>query len=386
MLNIAVIGIGTISSAHIDAYLAFPKRCKLVAFVDIYPEKADQRIKDLALEGIDVYDSHQGILERTDIDLVSICTPPNSHAEIAIDCLKAGFHVLVEKPMAPSLEECDAMLEAEQESQKILAVVAQNRFRTPIMALKKTLDSGLAGRVLHTQIDSHWWRAHSYYDLWWRGRWETEGGGCTLNHAVHHIDMLAWMMGMPTSVAAILSNAAHDNSEVEDISVAAMQYDGGAMAQVTSSVIHHGEEQQLIFQAEKARISVPWKVVAHLPAGNAFPLTENDLELEAELTRTFESQETLEYEGHRGEIDDVMRAIEEGTRPLIDGIQGRNTIELITAIYKAGAERRTVDLPIPTDDLFYTMKGMQDSMPRFYEKKESTLSLDGDITLGADYK
>jgi predicted dehydrogenase len=88
--------------------------------------------------------------------------------------------------------------------------VAQNRFRDPIHHLKKVLDTGLIGKVVHAQIDSLWNRGHSYYDLWWRGTWEKEGGGCTLNHAVHHIDMLGWMLGAPEQVSAMISNANHD--------------------------------------------------------------------------------------------------------------------------------------------------------------------------------
>lgn len=385
MLKIAVVGIGNISQAHIQSYLTFADRCQIVAFVDIYPEKCEKRIRELGLEGVAVYDSHRALFGKT-IDLVSICTPPDTHAEIAIDCLSHGFHVLVEKPMAPSLEDCDAMIAAAESSGKILSSVAQNRFRQPIMNLKKVLEAELSGRILHAQIDSFWWRAAHYYDLWWRGRWETEGGGCTLNHAVHHIDMLAWMMGLPQSVSAMLTNAAHPNAEVEDLSVAALLYEGGALAQVTSSVVHHGEEQSVIFQTERARISAPWKVVAHRAAANAFPLPENDVDLEQRLTALYESQPELLYEGHAGQIDDVMRAIEEGRAPYIDGYQGRNTIELITAIYKAGAERRTVDLPIQQDDPFYTLKGMQDAMPRFNKKMTSAENFDGTITLGGDYK
>ena len=89
---------------------------------------------------------------------------------------------------------------------------------------------------------SLWWRGHCYYDLWWRGSWEKEGGGCTLNHAVHHIDMLGWLMGRPKKVTAVLSNASHDNAEVEDISIAVLQYEKGSLARVTSSVIDHGED------------------------------------------------------------------------------------------------------------------------------------------------
>ena len=240
MLNVAIIGTGNISASHIDGYLVFPGRCKITALVDIYPDKAEKKKAEYGLDAR-VFNSHKDILGDPGIDLVSICTPPYCHAEIAIDFLGAGKHVIVEKPMAPSLAECDTMIAAAEKSGKVFSVIAQNRFRDPIMNLKKTLDSGLIGRVVHAQIDSHWWRGHCYYDLWWRGTWEKEGGGCTLNPAVHHIAMLGWMLGLPESVSAMLSNAAHDNSEVEDISVAALRYRDGSMAQVTSSVIHHGE-------------------------------------------------------------------------------------------------------------------------------------------------
>lgn len=384
MLNIAVIGTGNISAAHIGGYLELKDRCKITALVDIYPEKAEKKKAEYGLDA-EVYSSHRDILDREDIDLVSICTPPYCHAEIAIDFLDAGKNVIVEKPMAPSLEECDAMIAAAEKSGKVFSVIAQNRFRDPIMNLKKTLDSGMIGKVLHAQVDSFWWRGHCYYDLWWRGTWEKEGGGCTLNHAVHHIDMLGWMMGLPSSVSAMMSNAAHDNSEVEDISVAAMQYPGGSVAQVTSSVIHHGEEQQVIFQGEKARISAPWKVSASLSKSNGFP--QENKELEESLTKYYDSLPKLVHIGHEGQLDNVITAVETGGEPLITGEEGRRTIELITAIYKAGAEKKTVDLPIAKDEPMYKTGGMVKLMPHFYEKTTSQVELgDGDITVGSDYK
>jgi predicted dehydrogenase len=235
-------------------------------------------------------------------------------------------------------------------------------------------------------VDSFWWRGHCYYDLWWRGLWEKEGGGCTLNHAVHHIDMLGWMLGKPERVQALLSNAAHDNAEVEDISIAALQYPKGAVAQVTSSVIHHGEEQQVIFQGEKARISAPWKVYASTSLDNGFPI--ENTELEKELSELYDSFPELLHTGHEGEIDNVLTAIETGVEPLITGESGRLTIELITAIYKAGFERRTVDLPITAEDEYYTVTGIQKNAIHFYEKTESVVDLGTGqgFTVGSDYK
>ena len=389
MLNVAIVGTGNISRLHIEGYLSFPKRCRITHLVDIFPEKAEQAKKNFKLDA-QVFDSHKKIVDDPSIDLVSICTPPYVHAEIAIDFLKAGKNVIVEKPMAASLEECDAMIKAAKKSGKVFSPIAQNRFRDPIMNLKKTLDSGLIGKVVHAQIDSYWWRGHCYYDLWWRGTWEKEGGGCTLNHAVHHIDMLGWMLGKPSKVSAIMSNTSHDNAEVEDVSVAAMLYKEGpgrakgALAQVTSSVIHHGEEQQVIFQGEKARISAPWKVYASVSKQNGFP--EEDKAFEKKLLSFYEALPALKYSGHAGQIDNVLSAIEKGSDYLVKGEDGRLTIELITAIYKAGTEGRTIDLPIKKADPFYTVKGIMSKVPHFYKKTASVKDLGGSITLGSSYK
>jgi len=385
MISVAVIGTGNIAQSHIKGYLAFPQRCKITHVVDIFPEKAEKTNAEYNL-GAKVSASHKEILNCADIDLVSICCPPFRHAEIAVDFLNAGKNVLVEKPMASSLEECDTMISAAQKSGKMLSVIAQNRFTDPIYGLKKVLDSELIGKVVHAQIESLWWRGHSYYDLWWRGTWEKEGGGCTLNHAVHHIDMLCWMLGLPKKVSAVISNAAHDNAEVEDISVAVLQYDGGlcskgALAQVTSSVIHHGEEQQLVFQGEKARVSAPWRVSANISQPNGFPVfKQQNEELISKLNNLYEALPKLTHTLHAGQIDDVLTALETGGKPLIDGEDGRRTLELISAIYKAGTEQRAVELPIQKGDPFYTVKGIMERVPHFYEKTVSVNDQGGNIT------
>jgi len=383
-MNIAVVGTGNISASHIKGYLAFPGRCRITHLADIFPEKADKKNSEFKLNA-KTFASHKEILDDPAIDLVSICTPPFCHAQIAIDFLNAGKNVLVEKPMASSLEECDAMIEAAKKNNKLLSVIAQNRFRDPVYNLKKVLDTKLIGKIVHAQVESYWWRGHCYYDLWWRGTWEKEGGGCTLNHAVHHIDMLCWMLGLPKKVTSVISNAAHDNAEVEDISVAVLQYDNdlcakGALAQVTSSVIHHGEEQQIIFQGEKARVSWPWKTAAHISQPNGFPAGEDNTALINELNNFYNSLPKLDHQLHEGQIDNVLSAIENRTQPLSGAQDGKNAIELITAIYKAGTEQQTVNLPIKKDDPFYTVSGMKEKVPRFYQKTASVNDLEGAIT------
>ncbi|WP_058306615.1 Gfo/Idh/MocA family protein [Gracilibacillus massiliensis] len=383
MLNVAIVGTGAICPSHVKGYLGFSSKCKIVALCDIYPDKAQKLKEDFHLD-VNIYDNYQDLLEKEEVDLISICTPPYTHAEIAIGSLNAGKHVLVEKPMASSLEECDAMNEAAARNDKLLSVVAQNRFTTPMMNLKKVLDTDLIGNILHTQVDSFWWRGHSYYDLWWRGTWEKEGGGCTLNHAVHHIDIFQWMRGVPTEVTAVTSNTAHDNAEVEDISIAIARYPDGSLAQITSSVVHHGEEQQLIFQGEKARVSVPWKVKASISQENGFP--ENNSELEQRLTEVFEEQPDLEYEGHPGHINNMIDAINEKAKLLVDGIQGRQTLELITAIYQSANTKKTVSLPLTEKSPFYTREGILSTVDHFYEKGKSVENFSSNnITTGGKY-
>lgn len=382
MIRVAIVGTGNISPQHIKGYLEFPERCEIVALVDIYPEKAEDKKAKFGLKNADVYDDYRKILDRDDIDLVDVCTPPYVHAEITIDALNAGKHVLVEKPMAASLEECDLMIEAAIKNDKYLSVIAQNRFTDPFMKLKQVVDSGLAGDIVHAQVDSFWWRGHSYYDLWWRGTWEKEGGGCTLNHAIHHIDMLIWLMGMPEEVSALMSNVAHDNAEVEDISVAVLKYKNGAMGQITSSVVHHGEEQQIVLQGKKARISAPWDVYASVASSNGFPIGRDE-ELEKELQNFYDKLPSLKYTGHTAQIDDVLSAIENKGEVLISGYDGRNALELITAIYKSASAKQIVKLPLPKDDAFYTVSGIRANVPYFYEKKVSIENFDDEtITFG----
>lgn len=382
MINVAIIGTGAISSTHIKGYLELGDKCKIVVLCDIYPDKAKEQANEFNLDVV-VYDDYTKLLERSDIDLVSICTPPYTHAEITINLLNAGKHVLVEKPMASSLEECDAMNEAAKRNNKVLSVVAQNRFTNAMMKLKNVLDTKLMGPILHTQVDSYWWRGHSYYDLWWRGTWEKESGGCTLNHAVHHIDIFQWMNGMPTEVTAVTSNTAHDNAEVEDLSIAICRYDNGSLAQITSSVVHHGEEQQLIFQGKNARVSAPWKLTASKSKENGFP--EDDKKLEDEIQQVYDQQSDLPLQGHAGQINDVLSAITGNHNVLIDGIQGRQTLELITAIYQSGSLGKTVKLPLTEDDPFYTREGILKNTIYFYEKKNAVDNFtDNTITTGGN--
>ncbi|GAA1979484.1 Gfo/Idh/MocA family oxidoreductase [Isoptericola halotolerans] len=382
MLRIGIIGTGGIAGAHLDGYRRFADECEVVALCDAVPGRAAAVRDDNGLTSARAYERVEDLLDAEDLDLVSITTPPSTHAELTVAALRAGVDVLVEKPMAPSLEECDAMLAAAAENDRLLSVVAQNRFRDDMATLKEVLESGLVGPVAHAQVSSAWWRGTEYYDLWWRGTWESEGGGCTLNHAIHHLDLTLWMLGAPRAVTSVLTNAQHENSEVEDLSVAVLQYER-AVAEVTSSVVHHGEEQAIVVHGRHARVSQPWKVAADVAGPNGFPLPGGDVARVAEIEELAASHRPLDHVGHAGQVGDMLGAVRDRRRPAVDGTDGRRAVELVTAIYRAGIERRTVDLPLGPDDPYYRAGTLVERAPHFFEKTASVADLPGGITVGA---
>ena len=383
MLRAAILGSGAIAAVHADAYLYHAGKCEIRAVCDVFPEKAQALIDNKGLKDAVAYKEIDEVLSRDDIDVVSVCLPPGLHADATIKALKNGKHVLCEKPMATSLEECDRMIKAAEESGKLLTVMANFRFKTPFRKVKQLLDEGIAGKVLHATVNSLWWRGANYYDLWWRGTWKSEAGGCVINHAVHHLDVLQWMLGKPKHVTAVITNIAHDNSECEDLAIAILEYPG-MLTQVTASLLEHDEEQEMIFQAEKARISVPWKVAAAKPLPNGFP--EENVDVIKAIQDRYDSLPNETLDAHTGQIDDLIAAIEGKEKLLVTGQDGRSALELIMAIYKSGVERKTVSLPLDPGDPFYKQETMLEAVPHFNEKKRSVDNFTPtEITLGRDY-
>lgn len=368
MIGVAILGAGDIANIHIEAYQQFPERCRIVALADIFTAKAEEKKHKYGLD-CDVVGDYKELLDREDIDLVSVCLPPAAHCEVAVDFLKAGKHVLCEKPMAPSLEECDRMIAAAKESGAKLSIVAQNRFKSDIYNTKRLLESGALGKLYFAQANSLWWRGDNYYDLWWRGTWQKEGGGCTFIHAVHHIDLFLWLMGDLDEVSAVVSNQNHNNSEVEDISISTVRFKSGALGVMNASLLHHGEEQKIIVDGEKGSIEIPNKIRVSRQMQNGYP--EEDTEAQVALQQQFENMEPLPYTEHTGQIENMLRAIEEDACPLITGEDGRRMIEFISAVYQSAFTDSKVKLPMTSADLFYTREGILSKAVRFHEKKKS---------------
>ncbi|MDR2788624.1 MAG: Gfo/Idh/MocA family oxidoreductase [Candidatus Accumulibacter sp.] len=368
MKGVAILGAGAIAAVHADAFLRFSDRCEIRAVGALHLDRAKRLIDRKGLTAATACEGVDEALARDDVDVVSVCAPPGAHADIVVKALRAGKHVLVEKPMAPGLAECDRMIEAAQASRKLLSPIAQNRYKTPYHKMARLLKAGLGGPVKHVTVNSLWWRGPNYYDPWWRGTWDGEGGGCVMNHAVHHLDLLLWMAGMPRRVTALIGNVAHDNSECEDVGIAILEYEG-FLAQVTASLVTHDEEQEIIFQTERGRLSVPWKTASSRALPNGFP--EEDREAAEYLAGAYERLPPLDLEGHPAQIGNFLDAVDGRDELLITAQDGRNVIELITAIYEAAQSRSPVALPIPRDDAFYRRDSMLAAMPRFHRKTRS---------------
>ena len=349
--------------------MAFPAIAKIVALCDIVPQRAVAKAQQFGLtDNVAIYDRIEKVLARPDVDLVSIATPPSTHAALTIAALNAGKNVLVEKPMAQSLAECDAMISAAQAANRTLSVISQNRFRKDLAALKAVVDSGLLGPITSIQVDSAWWRGLGYYDVDWRGTWESEGGGPTLNHAIHHLDLTAWLMGAsPLSVTALMANTAHENSEVEDLSVALLEYPR-ALATVLASVVHHGQQQRFIIQGRDAAVELPWRVLAESAGKSGHPGDGGNTELVAEIEALRAALPAASHYGHTAQIGDVLDAIISGRAPAVSAAEGRRTVELVIAIYQAAIERAAVPLPMPPESPWYTGTALLEKAPRYYQK------------------
>ena len=372
MRNIAIIGTGSIATEHIKSCLQFSDRCRIVALCDIDPEHTAARAREFGLTDARLFTDFHDMLEDPElsIDVVSIAAPPLIHCEAAVAALDHGCHVLTEKPMAPSVEECDRMIAAAKRNNRILSSMAQNRYDDNYSTVKDVVASGRIGKPLFMMVESLWWRGSEYYDMWWRGTWEQETGGVTLNVGIHQLDFLLWVMGMPSEVTATAGNVNHANSEVEDVSMAMLRFPSGAMGNFTCTNIHHGEVRTALVQCEKAGVWAPWNVRVSKAGPGGFPLRDEDAE--KELDDYAKSLPQHPYPSlFTCQIGNFLDALDGTAELRSNDVDGRNAIELISAIYKSAFTGQTVALPLASDDPFYRRAGLLEQAPRFNDKGEA---------------
>lgn len=378
MINIAIIGAGNIARTHADAFLAHPGRCRIVAVCNRHVEKAQKLIDTKNIAGAFAFGSLEEALKHVSIDAVSICLPPDRHADEVVFAANHKLHCLCEKPLANSLADCDRMISAAEENGVLLSSICQLRFSTVSQRVHKLISDETFGKVLYANCTSMWYRGSNYHDLDWRGTWAKEGGGVLTIQAIHHLDLMQYMMGMPERVTASMANIAHFNSECEDVVTGIFEYPG-KFAQFSAAQLAHGENQHLEFYTEKGRLSVAWDPASMKPMPNGFP--EDDPDTLSAIEAAYEAIPAQPFDGHAAQALNFLKAVNGEEALISDGYEGRKVIELITAVYESYALHKTVELPLKKDDPFYTSEGKTALMPHFHEKQISVGEMaEGEIT------
>jgi predicted dehydrogenase len=312
-----------------------------------------------------IYGDARALLTDPDIDAVCICTPSGMHAEGAVAALDAGKHVVVEKPMEVSLEECDRMIAAEDATGKKLTIISQHRFDAATVLVKDAIDAGKLGKIVLADATVKWWRTQNYYDSGdWRGTWQWDGGGALMNQGVHTVDLLQWLTGGVSSLFAQVRTAAHERIEVEDVAVAALTFENGAIGTLTATTaawdgfpvridifgtegtaILEGDRLKLLklksgeeYQSEEAALHA----LSVAKGGTASVKEEAATRLAVTTGGAAADPGAVWGDAHRAQIEDFIRAIRTDTRPLIDGRAGKKPLEIILGVYRSAR----VGLPV----------------------------------------
>ena len=356
-LKAGVIGAGKVGHFHIHAYQKSP----YAEFVGIY-DRNFERAKGVAAQyGVKAYESIEE-MASDGIQVVSVCTPHPNHRDSAVRAARAGMHVLIEKPLASSLEDCDAIISAVREAGVQAATVCQRRFFAPSLRIRKAIDEGKIGTPILGQVNMFGWRSMEYYASDpWRGTWDGEGGGVLVNQAPHQLDLLLWYMGEIDELYGAWATLNHPELEVDDTALALIRFKSGALGSiiVSNSVNPALYGKVHVFGSNAAAIGVQTDGGQMFIAGQSsiteppvldlwtVPGEEGKLEeYNEEDSKFFFSLDNSTEYFHLVEVNDFLSAILEGRSPLITLEDGRRTVELFTAIYRSNRDRKPVKFPL----------------------------------------
>ena len=330
-VRFAVIGCGTISRFHIEAIRSQPDAA-LTGVFDSVPSAAQQTAERY---GVRQYPSYEAVLEDSEVDAVCICAPSFLHAKLAIQAAQAGKHMLIEKPVALTLPDCDRLLAAVEKSGVKAAVVSQFRFCGAVAEIKRALDGGSLGKLLRGDLYMKYYRTPEYYrEAPWRGSWEMSGGGALMNQGIHGVDILRYLMGPADTIYAVAGAKARD-IEVEDTLSAVVSFSSGAFGVIEASAADYpGKPRRIEINGEKGMIALEEdRIVQWLEEGGRQYSAE-----EAAAGPTSHADPTrIDPAGHRAQIAELVEAIREAGPLRTPVIEGRRTVEWIIGAY-ASAE------------------------------------------------
>ena len=344
MINFAIVGCGRIAKRHAELLgSAQIAGAKLVAVCD----KQYDRAKTFGGKfGVAAFDSLTLMLAQANADVIVVLTPSGSHAELAIEAARARKHVVVEKPMALTLDDADAMIRAADSAGVRLFVVKQNRFNVPVVKARSALEAGRFGKLVLGTVRVRWCRDQRYYDQdAWRGTW-AQDGGVIANQASHHVDMLRWFFGPVESVYARASRSLVQ-IEAEDTAVATLKFRNGALGVVeaTSATRPKDLEGSLSVLGEGGTVEIGGFAVNEIRHWNFV----NKISDDAEVIERFSVNPPNVYGfGHQAYYEHVVDCLTRNCPALVDGREGRNSLELVAALYESMASGEEVTLPLVT--------------------------------------
>jgi UDP-N-acetyl-2-amino-2-deoxyglucuronate dehydrogenase len=357
IVKTAIVGCGKVGHMHAAA-LRNLRPSEFTAVCDNDINRAEAFAEKY---GVKAYSKIEEMIRDSGVECVNICTPHPTHSNPAIAAANLGAHVLVEKPLASSLEDCDAMIRAAKENNVILGTMCQRRFYAPCQRIRKAIDAGKIGRPVFGTVNMLGWRDEAYYRSDpWRGTWKSEGGGVLVNQAPHQLDLLQWYMGPIDELYGYWANLNHPYIEVEDTAVAVIKFKNGGIGNIIVSnsqnpalfgKVHlHGENGASIgVQTDGGAMFIAgMSGITEPPVNDLWTVKGEEHMLETwkkEDSDFFNSIDAMMYY-HERQIEDFLRAVINGTKPLIDGEDGRKTVEIFTAIYRSNRDRKPVKFPL----------------------------------------
>ena len=330
-LKFAVIGLGNIGSRHV-AVLDAEENAEIVGVCDINKEKCENIIN---LYGkIPCFEDYKVLLKKVKADIVTVATPHSYHSQMVIDIIKSDKNALVEKPMALSVNDCDRMIETANKYKKKIFVVKQNRFNKPVMLAKKALDENRLGKIYMVQCNVMWNRNKEYYlDSEWRGKKEFEGGALH-TQVSHFLDLMIWWFGDVVEARTFIDTLNHD-IEIEDTGVSSLKFKSGVLGSLlwTTNVYNQNYEGSITILGEKGTIKIGGKYLNTIEFWDvkSYPLPDN-IEFKDKPNNYGKYFGTSS--NHDKLIHEIIKNFTHGMKGVVEGDEGKKTIEAIEMIYK----------------------------------------------------
>lgn len=336
MTKFAIVGMGHIANKHIQA-IENAENAEIVAVCDTNEE----RLKEFEGKYNTYKDLEEMLQKQTDIDVVNICTPSGLHAPLANIVSRYKKHLIVEKPMALTVEDSEAIIEAAKESRVKLSIVHPNRFRPAIQLLRETMDKGAFGKLSHANVTVRWNRNQAYYDQApWRGTKKFDGG-VLMNQAIHNLDLLLWFMGPVKSVQAMAATRLR-KIETEDLAAGVVEFESGALGiiEATTNIYPENLEESIAVFGETGSAKISGKNATHIQTWNIEGVSDEEREKAVQQIQN----DPWGKPGHQWIIEDMVKAIEEDRDPIVNGYDGLAPVKLIEAMLESAETGKRVVL------------------------------------------